>query len=120
MKWAPLLILPMMLSAEAARATTLAEIHARGFLTVGVIDAPSPFGGVVDGKAAGFDAALIAGLAKSAAIEIHQQPIAPGELEEALGEGKVDLVASSVEIATRETASAVIFTSPVAEATRYY
>jgi len=98
---------------------TLAQVRERGFLVAGVVDAASPFGGVADGKATGFDAALIDGFGKSVPIEIRQQPIAPDEVEAALSSGKVDIVASSVEI-TAPGQRAVSYISPVAEATRYY
>jgi polar amino acid transport system substrate-binding protein len=121
MNWASflLLALPAAIYAQDARATTLAQVRERGFLVAGVVDAASPFGGVADGKATGFDADLIDGLGKSVPIEIRQLPIAPDELESALSSGKVDIVASSVEI-TAPRQGAVSFASPVAEATRYY
>src|SRR5277367_1586827 len=121
MKWAPLLLLvcPVAICAQDARAITLAQVRERGFLVAGIVNEPSPFGGVADGKAGGFDAALIDGLGKSVPIEIRQQPIAPDELENALRSGKVDVVASSVEI-TAPGQGALSFASPVAEATRYY
>jgi polar amino acid transport system substrate-binding protein len=121
MNWTPflLVVLPVAICAQDARAATLAQVRERGFLVAGVVDAASPFGGVADGKATGFDAALIDGFGKSVPIEIRQQPIAPDELESALSSGKVDIVASSVEI-TAPRQGAVSFASPVAEATRYY
>jgi polar amino acid transport system substrate-binding protein len=121
MNWNPflLLALPVAICAQDARATTLAQLHERGFLVAGIVDAASPFGGVADGKATGFDAALIDGFGKSVPIEIRQQPIAPDEVEAALSSGKVDIVASSVEI-TAPGQGAVTFARPVAEATRYY
>jgi polar amino acid transport system substrate-binding protein len=109
----------MAICAQDARATTLAQLHQRGFLVAGIVDAASPFGGVADGKATGFDAALIDGFGKSVPIEIRQQPIAPDEVESALSSGKVDIIASSVEI-TAPRQGAMSFASPVAEATRYY
>jgi polar amino acid transport system substrate-binding protein len=121
MNWTPflLLALPVAICAQDARATTLAQVHERGFLVAGVVDAASPFGGVADGKAAGFDGALIDSLGKSAQIEIRQQPVAPDEIESALSSGKVDIIASSIEI-TAPRQGAMSFASPVAEATRYY
>jgi polar amino acid transport system substrate-binding protein len=121
MKWAVLLLLvcPVAICAQDARATTLAQVRERGFLVAGIVNAPSPFGGVVDGKAGGFDAALIDGFGKSVPIEIRQQPIGPDELENALRSGKVDIVASSVEI-TAPGQAALNFAGPIAEATRYY
>ena len=120
MKWMPLILLalPLAIGVQDARATTLAQVRERGFLVAGVVNAPSPFGGVADGKASGFDAALIGGLVKAVPIEIRQQAISPDELEAALASGKVDIVASSVEITAPQ--GAVSFTAPVAEATRYY
>jgi polar amino acid transport system substrate-binding protein len=121
MKWAPLLLLAfsMTICAQDARAITLAQVRERGFLVAGIVDESSPFGGVADGKAGGFDAALIDGLGRSVPIEIRQQTIAPDDLENALRSGKVDIVASSVEI-TAPGQQAVGFITPVAEATRYY
>ena len=100
MNWTPFLLfaLPVAICTQDARATTLAQVHERGYLVAGVVDAASPFGGVADGKATGFDAALIDGFGKSLPIEIHQEPIAPDEMESALSSGKVDIVASSVEV----------------------
>jgi polar amino acid transport system substrate-binding protein len=120
MRWAPLLVLPVIVCVENAQATTLAQVHERGFLVAGVVTEASPFGGAVDGKATGFDAALIDGLHKATALEIRQQPVAPGDLEAALSSGKIDLVASSVEITAPEKGSTIVYSSPVAEATRYY
>jgi polar amino acid transport system substrate-binding protein len=121
MKWVPLLLLafPVTICAQDARAITLAQVRERGFLVAGIVDESSPFGGVADGKASGFDAALIDGLGRSVPIEIRQQTIAPDDLENALRSGKVDIIASSVEI-TAPGQQAVGFISPVAEATRYY
>jgi polar amino acid transport system substrate-binding protein len=105
-----LLALPVAIFAQNARAVTLAQVRERGFLVAGIVDEPSPFGGVANGKADGFDAALIDRLGKSVPIEIRQQPIAPADW---------DIVASSVEI-TAPAQGAVSFASPLAEATRYY
>jgi polar amino acid transport system substrate-binding protein len=121
MKWVSLLLLASSaaLGAGHVAATTLAQVRERGFLVAGIVAEPSPFGGVAEGKASGFDGALIDGFGKSVPIEIRQRPIAPDELEDALRSGKVDIVTSSVEI-TAPGQDAVSFTTPVAEATRYY
>ena len=121
MNWVPMFVLalPLVLSCRQAPAMTLAQAHARGFLVAGIVAAPSPFGGAIDGKAAGFDAALIDGFAKSSQLEIRQQAIAADDIEKALRSGAIDFVASSVEITVPLQAS-LRFASPDAEATRYY
>ena len=113
------LALPLAICAEGAQATTLGQIRERGFMVAGIVAEPSAFGGATDGKADGFDGALIDGLAKSVPFQIHQQLIAPEDLEAALRDGTIDLVASATEI-TAPRQSAIGFTAPVAETTRYY
>ncbi len=110
--------LSAMLYAGAAQAATLAEIKARGFVVVGVSSAPSPFGGVEDGRPAGFDAALIGDFAKVAGVEVRTQFLAPGDVEAALRSGTVDILGSTTEI-TPARQQALTF-DPVAETTRYY
>lgn len=113
------LALPLAVCAETAEATTLAQIRDRGFMVAGIVAEQSVFGGAADGKAGGFDGALIDGLAKSVPFQIHQQVIARDDLEAALRDGTIDIVASAVEVtAPRQTT--ISFTAPVAEATRYY
>jgi polar amino acid transport system substrate-binding protein len=107
-----------LLCAGAAQSATLAEVKARGFITVGISSAPSPFGSVEDGKAAGFDAALIGDFGKAAGIEVRTQVLAPDEALAALQSGAIDVLGSTTEI-TPPRQEALAF-DPVAETTRYY
>jgi len=110
--------LSAMLYAGVAQTATLAEIKARGFVVVGVSSAPSPFGGVEDGRPAGFDAALISDFAKVAGVEVRTQVLAPGDAEAALQNGTIDILGSTTEISPPRQ-QALTF-DPVAETTRYY
>ncbi len=110
--------LSALLCAGALHAATLTEVKARGFITVGVSSAPSPFGGVEDGKPTGFDAALIGDFGKAAGVEIRTQVLAPDEVAAALQSGAIDVLASTTEI-TPPRQEALAF-DPVAATTRYY
>ena len=110
--------LSAMLYASAAQAATLAEIKARGFVTVGISSAPSPFGVVEDGKPAGFDAALLGDFGKATGVEIRTQILAPDDAMAALQSGTIDILGSTTEI-TPPRQQAFVF-DPVAETTRYY
>ena len=107
------------LHAAGAGAASLAEIEQRGYLTVGVSTAPSPFESIENGKPTGFDADLLDALAKSAKFELRRVELAPAAFAEALHSGRIDLTASSIEV-TPARQHELDFPAPLAETTAWY
>lgn len=106
-------------SVGTARATSLNEIKARGYMVVATEDDFRPFEFVQDGKPTGFDNELLADLRKYAPFEIRQEIIPFTGILAGVRTGKYD-VAITAALITKEREKSLDFTSPIADATHYY
>lgn len=101
-----------------ATASTLAEIKARGFMTVATEDDFAPFEFIKDGKPQGFSHEAVAELKKWAKVEVRQDILPWTGLLAAVSAGKYD-TAITGSIVTDERLQAFDFAPPTASGTHY-
>lgn len=106
-------------SLTPASAASLAEIKAKGTMTVATEDDYKPFEFIVDGKPMGLDHELLELLRKQSPFKIDQQIIPWTGLLAGVTTGKYDVALTAV-VVTPERAQSLDFTMPIAEATQFY
>ncbi|MCK0207710.1 transporter substrate-binding domain-containing protein [Starkeya koreensis] len=107
------------LGTHAARAATLEEIKARGYMVVATEDDYKPFEFLEDGKPTGFDNELLVELRKFVPFEIRQEIIPWSGILAGVASGKYDMALTAV-IITKPRMASLAFTTPIADATHYY
>lgn len=107
------------LGTPAARAATLEEIKARGYMVVATEDDYKPFEFLEDGKPTGFDNELLVELRKFVPFEIRQEIIPWSGILAGVASGKYDMALTAV-IITKPRTESLAFTTPIADATHYY
>ena len=112
-------VLLMLLATGTTTAATLAEIQAKGVMTVATEDDYKPFEFIVDGKPMGLDHELLDLFRKQAGFKVAQQIIPWSGLLPGVTTGKFDAAVTAV-VVTAERARSLDFTMPIAEATQYY
>ncbi|MCB4767907.1 transporter substrate-binding domain-containing protein [Ancylobacter sp. Lp-2] len=102
-----------------ARAATLEEIKARGYMVVATEDDYKPFEFLEDGKPTGFDNELLVELRKFVPFEIRQEIIPWSGILAGVASGKYDMALTAV-IITKPRMETLAFTTPIADATHFY
>jgi len=102
-----------------ARAGSLSEIKARGYMTVATEDDFRPFEFVENGVATGYDTELLHEIGKSLPFKIQQTIIPWAGILPGVTTGKYDIAATGV-LVTDVRKPAFEFSSPVAVSTTYY
>lgn len=102
-----------------AKAASLAEIKARGYMVVATEDDYRPFEFIENGEPKGLDHDLLALLRKAAPFEIRQEIIPWTGLLAGVETGKYDLALTAVSI-TPERMASLGFSMPITEATQVY
>lgn len=105
--------------AGRAAAATLAEIKARGSMTVATEDDFKPFEFIQDGKPTGYDTELLELMRKTVPFPIKQETIPWTGLLPGVGSGKYDAAVTAALI-TAEREKFLDFCSPIAESTDFY
>ena len=100
------------------RASTLAEIKARGVLNIATEDDFRPFEFVKDGTPTGYDTELLNGFRPVAGFKIAQDVIPWSGILASVATGNCDMAVSAVFI-TKPRLETLDFTSPFADATTY-
>ncbi|MGB6535450.1 MAG: transporter substrate-binding domain-containing protein [Xanthobacteraceae bacterium] len=103
----------------AAQAATLAEIKARGYMTVATEDDFQPFEFTKDGKPTGYDQDLMDLFKKTAGFAVHQDIIPWTGILPGVTTGKYDVAVTAI-LVTRERMKTLDFCSPIAESVDYY
>lgn len=121
-----LLVLPATVAMIAAvagtmpvRAESLAEIKARGYMTVATEDDFRPFEFVEDGVSKGYDNDLLAEVKKTLPFEVKQQVLPWTGILPGVTTGKYDIAVTAV-LVTDARKPAFEFSSPVAQSTSFY
>lgn len=104
---------------HGALAASVAEIKARGYLSVATEDDYAPFEFVENGKQTGYDNELKALLAKQIGLEIRQQVMPWAGILPGVTTGKYDMALSAV-LVTEERKKVFDFASPTCESTTYF
>ncbi|HKO67333.1 MAG TPA: transporter substrate-binding domain-containing protein [Burkholderiaceae bacterium] len=112
-------LLALTLIPVAAKAASLKEIQARGYMTVATEDDYAPFEFIEGGKPKGFHHDVIAELKKYAKFEIRQEILPWTGLLAAVSTGKYD-TAITGSIVSEERLNVFNFVAPIAGATHYY
>ena len=102
-----------------ARAASLAEIKARGYMVVATEDDFKPFEFIQDGKPTGYDTELLELMRKTVPFQVRQETIPWTGLLPGVGSGKYDAAVTAALI-TPEREKFLDFCSPIAESTDYY
>lgn len=112
-------LLALLLCPVTARAASLKEIQARGYMTVATEDDYAPFEFVEAGQPKGFHHDVVAELKKYAKFEIRQEILPWTGLLAAVSTGKYD-TAITGSIVSQERLQVFNFVAPIAGATHYY
>jgi polar amino acid transport system substrate-binding protein len=104
---------------RVAKASTLAEIKQRGYMTVATEDDYQPFEYTKDGKPTGYDQELLDTFKKTAGFDIHQDIIPWTGILPGVSTGKYDAAVTAI-LVTQERMKSLDFCSPVAESVDYY
>lgn len=104
---------------KPVNAASVAEVKARGFITVVTEDDFKPFEFVENGVATGYDNELLSLVRKKMPVEIKQQILPwPGILP-GVTTGKFDMALTAI-LVSAERKNTFDFTMPLAESTTYY
>jgi polar amino acid transport system substrate-binding protein len=107
------------LGLHSARAATLQEIKARGYMIVATEDDYKPFEFMENGKPVGFDNELLAEFRKAVPFQIRQEVIPWTGLLAGVSTGKYDVAVTAAMI-TKERVNSLDFSMPIADSTHYY